>query len=242
MTKTTDGQLVSIGNAAKQLGISIDTLRRWDKKGKLTAIRIGKKGTRHYRQKDLDFLLEKQSVLASHWATAVKTDEPQKQFYCKTRDVFQARLEKLQTGLKSILNEDKTALLTAIAGEIGNNSYDHNLGNWEDVVGVFFAYSLAEKTIVLADRGQGILKTLRRVKPTLTNHKEALNTAFTQSISGRYPENRGNGLKFVRLVIAQNTFSLSFQTGDALLKLRNDNIEISTNTPSIRGCFAIINF
>jgi len=135
-------------------------------------------------------------------------------------------------------------LLTAVVGEIGNNSYDHNLGNWKDVVGIFFAYSLAEKVIVLADRGQGILKTLRRVKPELSNHKEALTAAFIENISGRYPEKRGNGLKFVRKVVGQQNFSLFFQTGNASLKMgsNNGNIEIDTINSSISGCLVVINF
>ena len=236
--------MVSIGEAAEQLGISIDTLRRWDNKRKLSAIRIGDKGTRYYKQSDLDFLLEKPYALAKNWAASDKADKPQDQYYCETRDIFQARLERFQTELKSILSEDNTALLTAIAGEIGNNSYDHNLGNWKDIMGVFFAYSLAERVVILADRGQGILKTLKRVRPNLTNHNEALITAFTESVSGRYPESRGNGLKFVRQVVTESSFSLVFQTGNAELKLenRNDKIEVIETNSNVDGCLAIINF
>ena len=245
MVKVTNKpKLVSIGDVAEQLGISIDTLRRWDKKDKLVSIRVGEKGTRFYRQSDLDFLLEKPHAIANRWVAATKSDEPQDQYYCKTRYIFQARLEKLQSVLKNALPGDTNALLTAVVGEIGNNSYDHNSGNWRDVMGIFFAYSLAERIIILADRGLGILKTLKRVKPDLLNHKEALVVAFTQSISGRYPENRGNGLKFVRQVVTQNDFSLFFQTGDALLRLKkgDDKIEADTINPSVNGCLAVINF
>jgi len=170
--------------------------------------------------------------------------EPEEQYYCRTRDVFQSRLERLQSDLKNILSEDKAALVTAITGEIGNNSYDHNLGNWEDVMGIFFACSLSEKSIVLADRGQGILKTLRRVKPGLKNHKSALKVAFSERISGRYPENRGNGLKFVKQVVNQNNISLTFQTGDALLNLENKNgkIDIDTADSSIVGCLVTVSY
>jgi hypothetical protein len=59
------------------------------------------------------------------------------------------------------------SLLTSVAGEIGNNSYDHNLGQWPDIPGIFFAYDLNKKQIALADRGVGILETLRKVKPEL---------------------------------------------------------------------------
>jgi len=237
-------KLVSIGNAARQLGISIDTLRRWDKKGKLVAIRVTKTGRRYYKQSDLDFLLEKPFAAAKDWVSADKAGMPQDQNYCRTRDVFQTRLERMQSELKSILSVNQAALLTAVVGVIGNNSYDHNLGNWKDVMGIFFAYSLAEKVIVLADRGQGILKTLKRVRPNLLDHKEALTTAFIENISGRSPEKRGNGLKFVRKVVAQQKYTLKFQTGNALLKLEDGDGKIKVNTTNltIRGCLVIISF
>jgi hypothetical protein len=39
------------------------------------------------------------------------------------------------------------------------------------------------------------------VVPGLTDHQQALAIAFEQIVSGRHPEHRGNGLKFVRSVI-----------------------------------------
>jgi len=62
--------------------------------------------------------------------------------YCQTRDIFQARLERMQKDLlgSGKMKEDNIYIISAIAGEIGNNSFDHNLGNWPDVPGVFFAY------------------------------------------------------------------------------------------------------
>jgi len=96
----------------------------------------------------------------------------------------------------------------------------------------------------LADRGLGILFTLKKVRPELKSHKEALKVAFTETISGRAPESRGNGLKFVRNIITQNPIKLTFQTGDAFLKLQqgNQNLEIEILTKSIRGCLAVIEY
>ncbi|MDO8609951.1 MAG: hypothetical protein Q7R95_05345 [bacterium] len=136
------------------------------------------------------------------------------------------------------------SLITAVAGEIGNNSFDHNLGNWSDIPGIFFSYSMRNRKIVLADRGQGILTTLKRVRPKLINSSDAMKMAFTETISGRYPEIRGNGLKFVRSIIIKEPFSLTFKTGDAQLYLKKDDIELNIQqigTP-IKGCFAIISF
>lgn len=46
-------QLLRILEAAKILGVSASTLRKWDKEGKLTAIKISKRGDRRYRAEDI---------------------------------------------------------------------------------------------------------------------------------------------------------------------------------------------
>ena len=70
---------------------------------------------------------------------------------------------------------------------------------------------MRNRKIVLADRGQGILTTLKRVRPELINSSEAMRLAFTETISGRYPETRGNGLKFVRSIIVEIHSHLLFK-------------------------------
>ena len=237
-------KLISIGEAARLLGLSIDTLRRWDAIGHLSSIRIGPRGHRFYRQSEIMHYLQSFEVTAREWAESVNPIEPSSDVYCWTRDVFQARLEKMQSKLSKIISTETVSLIVAIAGEIGNNSYDHNLGNWSDIPGIFFSYSLRNRKVVLADRGQGILTTLKRVRPELINSSEAIKMAFTETISGRYPETRGNGLKFVRSIIIKNPFSLYFQTGDAQLYLKKgDNELIIKQTETfIQGCFAVISF
>jgi len=47
---------LSIGKAAKFLGVSVDTLRRWEKKGKVTAFRTPG-GHRYFLEEDLKRLL-----------------------------------------------------------------------------------------------------------------------------------------------------------------------------------------
>lgn len=234
--------LISIGEAARRLGVSIDTLRRWDKSGKLPAIR--KNNIRYYLKKDIDVFLNELSVMAFDWATAEAVTEIPQMFYCQDSSVFQARLAKMQDALIAASVQNSILfLLVAITGEIGNNSFDHNLGNWPDVPGIFFGHDINKKEIVLADRGQGLLKTLQRVKTNLNNYKDALNTAFTESISGRSPENRGNGLKFVRKSVLNNHIDLFYQSGDYKLGInRQDGMEIKKSKQFIRGCIAIIKF
>jgi len=237
-------QLLSIGQTAKLLGISIDTLRRWDLAGRLRSIRSGPRGHRFYNRSDIDQYSQEIDSLALNWAKSNNPIEPNSDVYCQTRDVFQARLEKLQSELSKIASIEVVSLITAVAGEIGNNSFDHNLGSWADIPGIFFSYAIRNRKVVLADRGQGILTTLKRVRPELLNSGEAMKMAFTEIISGRYPETRGNGLKFVRSIIVKNPFSLFFQTGDAKLFLKKNDIKLDIQPTGtiINGCFAIISF
>ena len=135
-------------------------------------------------------------------------------------------------------------MIVSVAGEIGNNSFDHNLGNWPDVPGVFFGYDIGRRIIALADRGLGVLETLKRVRPSLADDKEALRVAFTEIISGREPERRGNGLKYVRGVVTQYLKGLLFQSGAAKLEIKNNvrDLKIEGVGKPIRGCFAIIEY
>lgn len=239
-----ENKLISISKTAKILGISIATLRRWDKAGQLSSIRSGNRGHRFYNLSDIEQFTQDQYDLAKRWAESPQGVEPDPEVYCPTRDVFQARLEKFQSKIIKDLPIATTSLITAISGEIGNNSFDHNLGNWPDITGIYFSYSIRNKIVVLADRGQGILTTLKRVRPNLSNAQEALKTAFTETISGRLPEARGNGLKFVSQVVAKNPFTLYFQTGDAYLYLTqfDKDIIVKHANTFISGCFAKIDF
>jgi len=183
--------------------------------------------------------------LAKHWVFNDTGLEPHSDFYCQDSSVFQARLIKLENELSKLKKLDKTfSLISAIVSEIGNNSFDHNLGNWPDIPGIFFSYDLKKGKIVLADRGQGVLETLKKVKPKLKNHQDALYTAFTEIISGRAPEHRGNGLKFVKDVVINNEISLFFQTGNARLKIQKDDTDIRVKKAitNFHGCLTLIKF
>jgi hypothetical protein len=182
--------------------------------------------------------------LAYQWITAVPNGvDVKSEYYCQTRDVYQARYDKMLRELFSNIENFKgdPYIISAIAGEIGNNSFDHNIGNWRDVPGIFFGYSFSDDSlvIVIADRGQGILKTLKKVKSELENDQEALKIAFTERISGRAPESRGNGLKFVRENIESGKMHLTFLSGKASAEL-NDEMIIEENNEEIKGCLAII--
>lgn len=243
-------ELTSIGNAAKTMGISIDTLRRWDKSGQFPAIKRG--GKRFYRPMDVEKYLKNLAIeevdllsLAQEWVSNPIGVEPNNLFFCQNSAVLQARLKKMEDKLEVASGlENLFPLIVAIAGEIGNNSFDHNLGNWPDVAGIFFGYDIVRREIVLADRGQGIFKTLQRIKRDLSSDEDALQVAFTEIISGRAPEARGNGLKFVKNVVVENDFTLFFQSGSAKLELKKGDtvLNIIKAENSIHGCLALIKF
>ena len=56
--KTTLPKLLTVRQAAEILNVHVETLRRWDKSGKLKAIRINKRGDRRYKPEDLEKLME----------------------------------------------------------------------------------------------------------------------------------------------------------------------------------------
>jgi hypothetical protein len=161
------------------------------------------------------------------------------------RDIFQEKIiEMTQNFLgEAVLSEKDIYIISAIVGEIGNNSFDHNIGNWPMERGIIFGYISNEDglQIFIADNGQGILKTLKSVRPNLENDEQALKVAFTEVVSGRAPEARGNGLKFVRQNITDCGMNLLFVSGNAEVVL-NGGMKIGSVFEKYQGCLAILTF
>jgi hypothetical protein len=241
----------SIKEAANLLNINVQTLRRWDKSKLLTAQRrqFGKIGRFYYYENDLsDFLsndFKNLLKVAWQWALSAKPVEIFDRFYCPDKGIFKGRSSRFSYDLSQNPKfAELYSLIAAITDEIGNNSFDHNLGNWPDVTGIFFGYNINQKKVILADRGQGFLKTLKQVRPELATYSEALKVAFTEFITGRAPEKRGNGLKYVKKIVLEYKFKLFLQTGDAILNLNknNSNLQMEKGPDFIKGSFAIISF
>jgi hypothetical protein len=248
-----DNKLLSIGETAKILGVSIDTLRRWSEEGIINSFRPTPTSKRYFRGEDIDRFLGRGEQfyggdlvnLAKNWAQSLSPTVPRSSLYCQTSDVFNARLQRLELELARIPElKDIFPLVIAVIGEIGNNSFNHNIGNWPDIQGTFFGYDIQRRQAVLADRGRGIFATLKRVLPNLKDDKEALRVAFTEYISGRAPEDRGNGLKFVKDVIVANPLRLQFYTGNVTLELRQNlsDLDIMKAEPPFHGCIALLDY
>jgi hypothetical protein len=155
--------------------------------------------------------------------------------FSSTRDIFTARIQ-------TYVSETDKWLESAIIGEIGNNTFDHNYEYAENYPrGVFCDLNYRGKFVVLADFGRGIRASLSQVIAVKTD-KEALETAFTRRISGRSPEQRGSGLKFVHETISENGWELYFQSGTGCCQIYNAVMNFYESEISVTGCLAILQF
>lgn len=242
-------QKLDINKVAVVLGVNIHTLRRWDAGGIFKSHRDSPTAHRYYYEDDVgNFLVENYKYLldlAKRWSFSAKAIDIPSRFFCKDSSIFKARLSKLEVVLGNDPNiKELFSLVTSVVGEIGNNSFDHNLGNWPNTTGIFFGYNQKERKIILADRGQGILTTLKKVRPNLSNDGEALSVAFTEIISGRHPERRGNGLKYVKKIVQNNQMDLWLHSGKnaAIIDDGPNDLSIADTKNSMNGCFVILNY
>lgn len=53
-------KLLRIREAAQMLGVNPETLRRWDRQGRLKAIKIGKRGDRRYEFAQIERVIKRQ--------------------------------------------------------------------------------------------------------------------------------------------------------------------------------------
>lgn len=238
-------QYLRVSEAAKILGVTSQTLRNWEKSGKLVPERTPG-GQRKYVVAEIQRLAIDLPKLAWVWASSAQAPRVPDEYFCDRPDRFTSRLEKMGRVLQTLPGanaEVLASLLTSVAGEIGDNSFAHNAGNWPNVVGIFFAYDVQKRQIALADRGQGVRATLQRVRPGIASDTEALTIAFTETISGRSPEKRGNGLKLVKAIAEQNPIGLNFRSGIAQAVIPAEGkMRVSAADSNVQGVVALITF
>ena len=68
--------------------------------------------------------------------------------------------------------------------------------------------------------------------------------AFTEIVSGRNPEKRGNGLKVVRDVMESKKIGLLFRSGLGIVNIPKEpgKMRIDMTNENIRGTYAVITF
>jgi excisionase family DNA binding protein len=242
--------LITIGQAAALLGVAVPTLRHWVMNGKIAPTIVSPGGHRYFDEASIAEIRSDVFAKAERWAGSSFAQEPDEAYLCRYKADFQHRVEEVSQRLSSIPDLAAAApMLVSAVAEIGSNSFDHNLGNWPDIPGIFFAVDYAKRRMAIADRGRGILQTLRAVRPELVTHVDALHMALTEIISGRAPEPRGNGLKFVRSVVqdylpADLNVTVTIRSGDAEAIIRHGNIGLETHRTKhpLRGTIALIQF
>ena len=118
-------KLVGIGEAAEMLGVSLNTLRRWDTNGYLRPAMRTAGDQRRYSVTQLQLFLSDLVRLGFDWA--LHQEEVPSQTYCERSSIFQARLDKFSKHLFDVPDLKEIApLIVAVCGEIGNNSFDHS--------------------------------------------------------------------------------------------------------------------
>lgn len=133
----------------------------------------------------------------------------QELLHCRYRDEFNARLEYFISMFRNFgLKSDDAYRATALVGELGNNVFDHNLGNWPtNISGCIIAaqhYPTFKKIeIAVGDPGVGFYGSLKVAFPNLTNDIQAIKKGLA-GYTGRIDEERGNGLRLIQKWTIQN--------------------------------------
>ena len=117
-----DPDLMQIGDAATVLGVSVDTLRRWDESGRFSSIRNTPAGYRYYSKKAVKIYLSDLLKLATDWISS--GEEIPAHFYCKDSSIFQARLSKMQDQLGAVGSLHRAE--KERAGSLGRNRRRRN--------------------------------------------------------------------------------------------------------------------
>lgn len=61
MTLNKNDKLLKISEAAEMLGVHPETLRRWDREGKIIAITINERGDRRFKIEEISKLINKKA-------------------------------------------------------------------------------------------------------------------------------------------------------------------------------------
>lgn len=152
------------------------------------------------------------------------------------RDEFNAKLSRFLSMFKNFgLSQDDSSKATALVGELGNNVFDHNSGNWPtDVVGCIIAAQhypdLRTIEVTVGDPGVGFYGSLKAAFPELRNDLEAIKKGLAGN-TGRIGEVRGNGLKLIQQWTIQDfSGKVMIHSGEGLVTVdRNEMKEYTVN-------------
>lgn len=154
--------------------------------------------------------------------------------WSSNKGIFDARLQSYNL-------HTELWLFGAVIGEIGFNTFDHNFGfNHSIKKGLYCNFEFDTDSVLLLDCGRGIKDSLTKVRPDLQDDLSAIRVAFTEMVSGRAPEQRGNGLKFVLNSIIQNNWYMYYQSGNAICLADSTGYSFSTSELNYSGCLCLL--
>lgn len=156
--------------------------------------------------------------------------------HCRYVDEFNARLGHFERMFRNFgLNDEDAKRALVIFGELGNNVFDHNLGNWPtnfsgSIVVAQNYPELKRIECVVGDSGVGFFGSLRAAFPKLQTDIQAIQKGLG-GYTGRIGEKRGNGLKTIQdWTINDFHGILNIHSGKGLVQVDESGIEaIETN-------------
>jgi hypothetical protein len=104
------------------------------------------------------------------------------------------------------------------------------------------ALSLVEEWLKRNQKALLKIWKTQKVKNDIKTDEQAMNIALTEVISGRAPEQRGNGLKFVSKVVKMKNWYLYLQSGNGCIEISKGTAEFTTKPDYVYGCLAIIKY
>jgi len=160
--------------------------------------------------------------------------------YCRFKDIFNARLDNFVRLFTNFgLDKNQTGLVVALVGELGNNTFDHNLGNWPtDISGCFITAQNYPRQgrleFVIGDPGIGFLGSLKNKFPELKDDVSAIKCGLAGN-TGWIGVNRGNGLRFVQeWTLGKFSGNVIIHSGAGLVKVGGNGMECK-KVPRILG-------
>lgn len=167
----------------------------------------------------------------------------------KYQDEFNAKLENFLRMFTdygfSVSNAHRA---TALVGELGNNVFDHNSGNWPtDISGCIIAsQNYPERELIkiaVGDPGIGFKQSLKAAFPNLPNDMAAIKKGLA-GFTGRVGEDRGNGLKLIQEWTLNNfSGNVIIQSGKGFVEVKQKGT-FGHEVPKILGTIAsvVINY
>jgi len=159
--------------------------------------------------------------------------------HCVFRDELDARLNKIQRIFAHFgLNEVERSMATSLVGELGNNVFDHNDGQWPTSVrgAIILAQMNPQKRrveVVVADPGIGFSGSLKALNPNIASDVDAIKLGLT-GVTGRVGESRGQGLQIVQ------NWTIEKFAGTVRIHSGRGLVEIDANGQRVETVFPIV--